>query len=146
MWKPDGLVAAGLVGLVIGLLAVGVVSGTPVRHVLQVLPAVFVMVAARRRASWAPFAALPIFGLWLLLMVAIWLWLLGLVRVVSGQFTPAEVGLTVLIAVSCVLGTAGAVPCKPRPRLWAGILAFVGAGVAQVAAIWMSLQEPFARR
>src|SRR5262245_49919634 len=125
MGKSERLVWLGLVGLVVGLLAVGVVSGTPLRHALQVLPVLVVGVAARRRASWASFAALPLFVFWLLIMVAIWLWLLGLARVVSGRFTPAEVGLTILIGLSCVLGTAGAVTCKPRPDLWTALSAFV---------------------
>src|SRR5262245_58859628 len=146
MGKSTRLVSAGLIGIVLGLLAVGVVSDTPVRHVVQVLPALFVGGAVLKRVSWAPFAALAIFVFWLLIMIAIWLWLLGLARLVSGRFTPAEIGLTIFIGLSCVLGTVGAVACKPWPRLWAALAAFVGAGALQVAVVWLSVQEPLARR
>jgi hypothetical protein len=136
---------AGLLGVILGLLAVGMVSGTMVRHIIQVLPAAVALVLAIRRVSWAYYAALPIFAFWLLIMVAIWLFLLGIARITSGHFTPAEIALTLLIGGACAVGLSQAfAPRPPASRgqraAWTIVFALL-----QIAAMWLSLQEPFAR-
>ena len=134
----------GLSGVIVGLLVVGLVSHTPLRHLIQLLPAVVALVAAVRQAPWARFAALPVFAFWLLIMVGIWLFLLGLARIITGHYSPAEVLLTVLIAVSSLTGGAASlrstVPVGWRRALAAG----VGLALFQVGAMWLSLQPAFA--
>lgn len=79
-----------LAGVIASLLLVGLVSATPVRHTIQVIPAAIALAAVARRATWATYAALPVFIFWLAVTLAIWLWLLGIARIVTGRFTPAE--------------------------------------------------------
>jgi hypothetical protein len=142
-WRTR-LVAGCLVGVAASLLLVGVVSGTLVRHVLQVLPAVLVLAALARGAEWARGAALGLFLFWLAIMVAIWLFLLGIARVVSGQFTPAEVTLTVIIGVCCAGGAVAALwPPAGSGRLGRAA-AFLAAAAVQVGATWLSMRQPFA--
>src|SRR4051812_19836249 len=80
----------GLGGLIAALLGVGLESGTPLRHVVQIAPALVALALAGRRWSLARAAALPILTFWLALMGAIWLFLLDVVRLISGRFTVAE--------------------------------------------------------
>ena len=73
-----------LLVLVAGLLAVGFISGTVLRHVIQVIVPVVVAVLTVRRVEWASFAALPVFLFWFAIMTLIWLYLLGLSSIASG--------------------------------------------------------------
>ncbi len=144
--RAQHAVSLTLTGVLASLLLVGFVSGTVLRHLVQVVPVALALVPVLRRRSWSPYAALPLFVFWLLIMLAIWLYLLGIARVTSGHFTPAEIVLTVIIGVSCVAGLVAAICCRPAPRRWAGMVAFLLFTALQVAALWLSLQEPFARR
>src|SRR2546425_875969 len=108
MKEADMGVTVPLSCLIGSLLLVGLVSPPPVRHVIQAAPACVVLLLAARRTAWARFAVLPIYVVWLALMVCIWLFLLGIARVISGHFTPVEVVLTLAIGASCVAGLLGA--------------------------------------
>jgi len=114
-------------GVVLESLAlVGVVSQTILRHVIQVAPLlVALLLVARTRVGVA--AAAPLLAFWLLLMIAIWLFLLGVARIVSGTFTLAEIVLTVVIAAASVAGLAAAArrgSALPPPTRIAVVAAF----------------------
>jgi hypothetical protein len=140
------VLAVCLAGVVVSLLLVGVVSGTVLRHIVQVLPAAIVLTVAVRGRSWAGDAALPVFLFWLAIMMLIWLFLMGVSRVVTGVFTPAEVVLTVTIGASSIAGLAA----SARRRTGAGVptrmLTVVLFAALQVAAMWASLQPSIATR
>jgi hypothetical protein len=99
-----------------------------------------------RSSDWGVSAAAPLFAFWLLVMGAIWLFLLGVARIVTGTFTTVEVGLTIIIGVASVLGLAAAyrrgstIPLVPR----LGTIAVFAA--LQFAAMWLSVQPFVARR
>ena len=105
---PQGArtVAVCLAVVVLGLLAVGIVSHTLFRHAVQVIPVVIALAGISRRAAWGRPAALGAFALWFLIMFLIWLFLLGLARIVTGHYTPAEIALTILIAGASAIGFA----------------------------------------
>jgi len=96
------VIAVCLGAVLVSLLLVGVVSGTFVRHVIQVVPVAVALVAVTRRSDLGPFAALPIFALWLLLMVLIWLYLAGVQTFFTDSFSSVEILLTVIIGLSSV--------------------------------------------
>lgn len=135
-----------LIGIILGLMLVGLVSGTPLRHVVQVLPACIVLVLPTRPSSWSPFAALAIFIFWLILMALIWLYLLGIAHVITGTFSTPEIILTIFIGGWCIVGLfrffAAPVSAKPAAR----VIAFVGFALLQIAALWLSLQPYLAHR
>ena len=124
------------------LIAVGIVSQTLLRHVVQIVPLVAALGLLARRSAWGVSAATPLFTFWFLIMGAIWLFLLGVARIVSGTFTAAEVILTVIIGAASLLGLGAAyrrgTTLKVLPRL--GLLAAFA--VLQFAAMWRSTQ-PF---
>lgn len=146
MATPERLLRACLGGLIISLLLVGAVSGTPLRHLVQALPAIIVLALARRGLGWSPFAALSLFLFWLFIMSLIWLFLLGLLNIATGTYSLAERMLTVAIGLFCVIGLGAGlrVPRASGPiRRW---VAFVAFAAIQAGAMWASLQPLFARR
>jgi hypothetical protein len=151
MTDPDdftaqGFVAGCLIGLAAALLLVGVVSGTLLRHVVQILPIAVAFVVVRRRPAWGAYAALPIFLFWILVVVLIWLFLLGLSRIASGHYTVIEIVSTFVMAACSV---AGSVKCVALGRsLPAGsrVAAFLLFAALQVAAMWVSFLRPIANR
>ena len=88
----------------VALYVVGVVSHGILRHIVQTLPLWFPIVQGLRQREIAKWASLPCFIIWLVLMTLIWLFLLGWARLISGQFTPIEVILTLVVGTACLVG------------------------------------------
>jgi hypothetical protein len=132
--------------VLVALFLVGLVSGTVLRHTVQVLPVLAATVAIVVQPAWSRFAAMPVFAFWLVIMLLIWLYLLGLANVITGQFTAAEVGLTVVIGLACVAGLAASARKTTRSAPWSGLAAFLVFGALQVGGMWLSLQPGFASR
>lgn len=135
-----------LLGVIVSLLLVGIVSGTPLRHVVQVLPACLMASAAWRGLAWSRAGALPIFLIWLFLMILIWLYLLGIAKVISGTFSATEIALTIAIIIAVVVGIITVFRGRQTTAWPARLLAFVTMAVMQVAALWLSFQPAVARR
>jgi hypothetical protein len=93
-----------LMVVALGLLAVGVVSQTLFRHAVQVIPVLVALLGVSQRMAWGRPAAFGAFALCFLIMLLIWLFLLGIARIVTGHYTPAEIALTILIAAASVSG------------------------------------------
>jgi hypothetical protein len=126
------------------LLVVGVVSHTMLRHVVQVIPLITALLLRQSRAGTS--AAAPLFGFWLLTMGAIWLFLLGVARIVSGRFTTTEIALTIVIGAGSLFGLIAASRRGPEDGLTARLITIAGFGVLQLAAMIASFQPFIARR
>jgi hypothetical protein len=135
-----------LIGLIFGLLLVGLVSGTPLRQVVQVLPACIVLLALSLPASWSPYAALAIFSFWLLIMALNWLQILGISHVLTGTFSRAEAILNLFIAGWCLIGLFRFLAAPSSAKLPARIIAFLSFAALQIAALWLSLQPYLSHR
>jgi hypothetical protein len=146
MNSPERLVSLCILTVGVSLLLVGLVSGTPVRHVVQVIPVGIAFALEARHSSWAPTAALPLFVFWLFIMSLIWLWLLGLARVVTGTFSLTEIGLTLAIGLACVVGCIAALRCRTDRGGLQRTAAFVLFAGLQICAMWVSLQHSIASR
>ena len=146
MSESDRRLNSCLMAIILGLILVGIVSGTPLRHVVQVLPACIVLVALNRPASWMPYAALAIFIFWLLIMALIWLHLLGLTHIFAGNFSRAETVLTFFIGGWCLVGLFRFFTTPTAAKLPARVIAFVGFALLQVSALWLSLQPSLSNR
>jgi hypothetical protein len=138
------IVALALVGVIGGLMLVGVVSHTPLRHLIQVAPAGVVLLLTGRRVGWADDAAWPVFGFWFLIMLGIWLYLLGVARIITGRFSTAEVVLSILVGLLCVVGFVALLSSPPRPRRVLRLVVVLGFATLQVAAMWLSLRPGIA--
>jgi hypothetical protein len=125
--------------IIAALYVVGLVSGTELRHVVQTAP-VWIGVAMGFRASpLARWIALPFFLFWLLVVVLIWLFLLGIARVVSGTFTPPEVAMTVVMGAASLAGIAGVLRGRGKASAVASACAFLAGAVLQFVAFRVSL-------
>src|SRR5436190_10765630 len=136
MLRPgaDSALASALVVIIVSLLLVGVVSHTPLRHVVQVAPVAAVLGLAFARPGWARFAAVAVFLFWLFVMVLIWLYLAGIARVVSGHFTGIEVALTLAIGFASAGGLVAAFRARDASGWPVRLAAFTAAAALQVAA------------
>ena len=144
--RAESVLATALIAVVAALMLVGVVSHTPIRHAVQVVPGIAVLGLALARLRWARFAAIAIFLFWLCVMALIWLDLLGLARVVSGHFTRSEVALTLVIGLGSAVGLVAASRVRSSSRWQARLAAFAAAAALQVGAMWLSLQPMVATR
>lgn len=135
-----GRVTVACLGGVAGcLLIVGIESGTFLRHVFQITPIVVVLAFAVRQQRWTAPAALGLFGSWAFFMGLIWLYLAGVQTFFTGNFTPVEIGLTVLIGGFSIVGivaSRGAEPTIVRARR---ILLSMTFAALQLAVMWLSL-------
>jgi hypothetical protein len=137
---------AWLLVVALALIAVGVVSATLLRHVVQIAPLVLAAVIAAVRPRWAACVAAPLFVHWLLVMIAIWLFLLGVARIFTGTFSPAEVVLTIVIGGAALLGLLS---CYRRRHDTPSFPAICGTALfafLQFAAMWLSTQPVVAAR
>lgn len=128
------------------LLLVGVVSGTLLRHAIQVLPplVLIVVVVVWRPRSW-PAAAMAIEVFWLVIMLFIWLYLAGVARIIKGHFSSSEIVLTLVIGAAVAGGIV--IAFQSQRAAWpARFLAFLIAGLVQFGAMWLSLQPGIGTR
>ena len=139
-------VIACLGGVGAALLVVGVVSGTLVRHVVQIVPVVVALAVVRTRPTWGPHAAAPIFAWWLLMMALIWLYLAGVPMFFDGDFTLTEIVLTGLTALFCALGLLACVRMESTTSIASRLLAVAAFGTFQFAMMWVSFLRPFVNR
>jgi hypothetical protein len=132
--------------VVAALLVVGAVSHGIIRHIVQTSPLWIAIVLSIRHSAWAKWAALPCFVFWLLLMTAIWFYLLGWARIVSGTFSSTEIAMTVTVGIASILGIARAVrmPSGVSARGATVILLLVAA--LQIGALRVSLLPQIAHR
>src|SRR5262245_44334496 len=139
----DGRVTAALLIVAGSLIVVGLVSDTLLRHVIQIAPLVIALALLFGRSSIGVSAAVPLFAFWLLIMCAIWLFLLGIARIFSGRFTPIEIALTIVIGLSCAFGLVSTWRRGLPSSRFAGTITIVAFAFLQFAAMVLSVQ-PFA--
>lgn len=135
-----------LLGVILSLILVGFVSSTPIRHLIQVVPCIVSLILISRSYRWASYSALPLFVFWLGIMILIWLFLLGFARIITGRFTPVEIGLTLTIGLSCLGGAWMVIRTSPPVAALTRLAAFSTFMFFQIGALWLSLQPFFARR
>lgn len=133
-----------LTALIVALLLVGVVSHLLLRHVVQVIPAVLALIFAICGGRAARYAALPVFLCWLFLMTLIWLFLLGLTRVISGHFTTTETLLTIVIGAASLWGLV--LVLRFRAPLLPAIIYFIAFAALQWIFLRLSFLPAIAQR
>jgi hypothetical protein len=127
--------------VLVALSVVGAVSMTPgsLRHEVQTLPLWFPVVAGFQGKSLAKWAALPCLLFWLTIMIFIWLFLLGWARIVTGQFFPTEIAMTLVVGAASLVGIVACLRWRTavRPAVAAGVFLLFAA--LQILAMRVSL-------
>ena len=144
--RPQHAVVACLASVAVSLILVGLVSATLIRHLIQILPVVAALGAVARQPRWGAYAAMAVCLFWLAIMTLIWLYLLGIARIVGGHFSAAEIVLTLVIGVSSIWGIVAAARVRPAAGLAARAVALLAFAALQIGAMWVSLLQPFANR
>jgi hypothetical protein len=132
--------------LIAALLVVGAVSHGVIRHILQTSPLWIAIVLAVRQSAFTKWAALPCFLFWLLVMIAIWLFLLGWAHIVSGTFSPTEIAMTVIVSLASAVGIGTAGRMRTEVRAWSATLAFLLVVALQLLALRLSFLPAIAHR
>lgn len=146
MASRHNTVIACLAGVAAALLIVGLVSGTFIRHVVQIVPVAVALVAVRERPAWGSHVALPVFAWWLFMMVLVWLYLAGVPMFFDGDFTLTEVVLTGLVALFCVLGLLACMRIESTSSIANRLVAVAAFGAFQFAMMCVSFLRPFVNR
>jgi hypothetical protein len=79
-------------------------------------------------------------------MTAIWLFLVGWVRLVSGTFTITEIAMTLIVGVASVVGLVGALSLNSNVRIARAVSVLVLMLILQVAMFRLSLIPQIAHR
>ena len=136
MARPQ-LVATAALLILVALYVVGAVSVPPgsLRHEVQTLPLWIPIVAGYRGRPIAKWAALP----WLAIMIAIWLYLLGIARIVTGRFFPTEVAMTLVVGAAAAIGLGACARWRTTTRLAAVATTLLAMTALQILAFRISL-------
>ena len=133
-------VAVCLLVVAVALIAVGIISNTLARHVIQIIPPLLAFLIIPRWMFAGVWAAVGVLGMWFAVMLAIWAYLLGLSDLASGTFTNVDVFLAIVIAGCSAHAIQKAVQGARRGPLLVGVVALAGGLAAQVAAIVLSYE------
>jgi hypothetical protein len=117
-----------LMGVALALLAIGVVRGTFVRHLIQVMPIAVAIGVVARRPDWGAYAAVPLFVFWSL----------GLLGIADEQYTPIQRALMVTIAGLSVFGVMRSVALGRPLRVVQRVVTAAAFAAMQFAAGWIS--------
>ena len=128
------------------VLGVGLATNLVLRHLVQTAPFWICVVLGFRRSRATYWAGLPLFLFWLILMVLIWTFLLGISHVVSGHFSPIEIVMTLVVGASSVVGMGSLIRSKLSfpPALAAAV--FVIMAIFQLICFRLSLLPSIAHR
>jgi hypothetical protein len=130
-----------ILALVVG---VGAPDHLVLRHVVQTLPLWAAVVLGFRRSSATGWLALPFFLFWLVLMTFIWLFVLGIARIVT--FSPLEIAMTILVGAASIVGVVMFARIRSRLPVWGMAALFVVAAAVQWVCFRMSLLPAIAHR
>ena len=145
MASPPRVVSSCLLGLAAALTVVGLASGTVLRHGVQIIPMLVALGVSTRRPTWGAYAAVPIFALWIFIVVLIWAYLLGLAKVITGQFEPVEIICTIFMGGFSAVGIVKAISLgRPFQARLLGL--FVVFAALQVVALQVSFLPAIAQR
>ncbi len=132
--------------IIAALLVVGVVSHIIIRHAVQTSVLWIAIVLGIRNSKLTKWAALPCFGFWLVLMAAIWSFLLGWTAFLSGTFSPTEIAMTIIVGLASLCGMIRAVSMKSGVRAVRVTATVLVVLILQVVVFRLSMLPQIARR
>jgi len=146
MKNGEGVLIWCCVVIFAALQVVGFVSHGTIRHIVQTAPLWIPVVLAVQQSGMAKWAALPCFVFWLVLMTAIWMFLLGWARLVSGTFSPTEIAMSIIVGVASLVGIVRALRMQTGVRAWQAMGTLLMLALLQVGAFRLSLIPQIAHR
>lgn len=132
-----------ILALVVG---VGVPDKLVLRHVVQTLPLWPAIILGFRRSNTAGWASVPLFLFWLFIMTLIWLYLLGVSRLVNGHFSPLEIAMTLIVGAASLVGIGTFWRFNSRLSAVQAVLLFAVFAAFQLVCLRISLLPSIAHR
>jgi hypothetical protein len=146
MEKDSRIVVGCCVAMFAALFVVGVVSNIVVRHLVQTSTLWIAIVLGIRNSKLTKWAALPCFVFWLVLMAAIWSFLLGWTHFLSGTFSPAEIAMTIIVGAASLGGMIRVVSIRSGVPVVQAATTFLVVLILQVGVFRLSMLPQIARR
>ena len=143
---PMAIAICGLIVILALVVGVGLASNLVLRHIVQTLPLWFGVVLGFRRAQITGWITLPSFLFWLALMAVIWLYLLGIARIISGHFSPVEIAMTIIVGAASLIGIVMFARLKSLCSPAKAVAAFAAMAVLQLACFRLSFLPAIAHR
>jgi hypothetical protein len=141
------VIALCALAIILALVAgVGGATGLVWRHVIQTLPFWVAIGLGFRRSSFTGWIALPCFIFWLAIMILIWLYLLGIARILTGHFKPIEIVMTMIVGIASLVGIVSFLRFKSRVRPWLAIVFFLLFAAVQWGCFLLSVTPRFANK
>jgi hypothetical protein len=125
--------------------SVGVAAGLALRHIAQTLPPWVGVVFGARGGRATGWIALPLFLFWLTLVAFIWLYLLGVARI-SGDFSPVEIAMTIIVGAASAVGIAIFARFTSSQSVAVALATFVAMAVLQIVWFRISFTPAIAHR
>jgi hypothetical protein len=145
-WQPLVVAGCSLEIIAALVLGVGIGSHLVLRHVVQTFPLWVAVTLGSKRSRAAGWAGLPVFLFWLVLMAAIWLYLLGMSNVLSGHFTHLEIAMTVVVGMASAVGIAAFFQLKSYLSGWYLASIFIVLAALQLVCFRLSFLPAIAHR
>jgi len=143
--KSRGIAVCALL-MVLALWTIGVVASELIRHIVQTLPLLLVVALGFGKSPWTKWAALPCFIFWDLIAILIWLYLLGISRILHGHFSPTEIAMTIVFAGAGFMGIYLSLRTRSGLKVATAIAGFVLFAALQFVAMKISLLPAIAHR
>ncbi len=140
------IVVCSLAVLAALILGVGIPNHMELRHIMQTLPAWGVVILGVKRSRVTGWFALPVFVFWLVLMSLIWLYLLGVSHLLSGNFTAWEISMTIVVGVMCIIGIGTSVKIHSSLSKVSKAGVFVAVALLQFLCLRVSFLPAIAHR
>lgn len=125
---------------------VGLVSSGVLRHLVQTAPCWLTIYFGFRQNDLAKWTMLPVALFWLAIMIAIWLFLLGWAKIVTGRFTIIEIVMTMIVGFASLIAISRAIRIRSRVSWFVGIAVIMLTLGLQLVAFRLSLLPGIANR
>jgi hypothetical protein len=144
--EPLVIAACCLAILAALVLGVGLGSHLVLRHIVQTAPLWIAVILGFRRSRATGWVGLPLFLFWLALMSMIWLYLLGLSHLLSGNFSALEIAMTIVVGIASLVGIWGFARLRSSLSPLSRVAMFTALAIAQVACFRLSFLPAIAHR
>ncbi len=144
--KESKWVATCCLAILLAIYVVGLMNHGVLRPTMQTLPLWVPIVLGFRGSDFAKWSALPSLIIWLVTMVLIWLFGVAWVYVALGQFSPADLAMTLIVGAASAGGFFTALRWRTAVRPFSAAAIILSFGALQFLTLWVSLSPSIARR
>ena len=144
--KESKLIACCCLAILLAIYVVGAMNHGMLRPTVQTLPLWVPIVLGFRGSEFAKWSALPCLILWLATMMLIWLFGVAWVYVALGQFSPADLVMTLIVGAASVGGFFVALRWRTAVRPFSAGTVALSFVALQFLTLWVSLSPSIARR